>query len=93
MYKNDKSSSKTWYGFSIIFFKIENMKTSSKITLGAAALAFTGIMLFSKKKVNTQKTIASIANEGYETAADNLKIGKKLKKMHFGPVLPHHNFS
>lgn len=68
------------------------MKTFSKITLATAAFAFTGIMLLAKKKSNAQKVLASIANKGYETAADDLKVNKKLKKMHFGPVLPHHNF-
>ena len=70
------------------------MKTYSKITLGAAALAFTAIMIASKKKTSVQKQISEISNEGYETAADilNLKKGKALKKMHFGPVLPHHTF-
>ncbi len=70
------------------------MKTYSKITLGAAALAFTAIMITSKKKTNAQKQISEIANEGYETAPDILKLkdGKSLKKMHFGPVLPHHRF-
>ena len=73
--------------------KINNMKLFSKITLGAAAVAFTSIMLVSKKKATAKKTIADIANKGYETAADDLKENKKLKKMHFGPVLPHHNFA
>jgi predicted transcriptional regulator len=70
------------------------MKTYSKITLGAAALAFATIMIANKKKVNAQKQISEIANEGYETAADILNInkGKSVKKMHFGPVLPHHTF-
>jgi hypothetical protein len=69
------------------------MKLFSKITLGAAAVAFTSIMFVSKKKANAKKSLAEIANKGYETAADDLKGGEKLKKMHFGPVLPHHNFS
>jgi hypothetical protein len=69
------------------------MKTTSKISLAAAAIVFAGIMIVSKKKANTQKTIEAIANDGYETAADALNINKKLKKMHFGPVLPHHSFS
>ena len=70
------------------------MKTYSKITLGAAALVFTAIMIANKKKVIIKKQISEISNEGYETAADilNLKNGKPLKKMHFGPVLPHHSF-
>jgi hypothetical protein len=70
------------------------MKTYSKITLGAAALAFATIMIASKKKSNAQKQISEIANEGYETAADilNPKNNKSFKKIHLGPVLPHHNF-
>lgn len=70
------------------------MKSFSKITLGAAALAFAGIMIASKKKANTKKKITAVANEGYETAVDilNPKNKKAFKKMHLGPVLPHHNF-
>ena len=70
------------------------MKTYSKITLGAAALAFTAIMIANKKRDIIKKQISEISNEGYETAADILKLqnGKPLKKMHFGPVLPHHTF-
>jgi hypothetical protein len=70
------------------------MKTYSKITLGAAALAFATIMIASKKRANSQKQISEISNEGYETAADILNVNKSkpLKKMHFGPVLPHHTF-
>jgi hypothetical protein len=70
------------------------MKTYSKITLGAAALAFATIMIATKKKAIAQKQMSEIANEGYETAADILKVNNKksLKKMHFGPVLPHHSF-
>jgi hypothetical protein len=69
------------------------MKTTSKIAIAAAALAFTSIMIVSKKKASTQKIIEAISNDGYETAADALNPSKKLKKMHFGPVLPHHSFS
>jgi hypothetical protein len=91
--------SQLWYIFSNTFIinsynKYFAMKTYSKITLGAAALAFTAIMIASKKKATAQKQISEISNEGYETAADilNLNKGKSLKKMHFGPVLPHHTF-
>ncbi len=74
--------------------KYFSMKSFSKITLGAAAIAFTGIMIASKKKANTQKQITAIANEGYETAVDILspKNNNSIKKIHLGPVLPHHNF-
>lgn len=70
------------------------MKTFSKIALSTAALAFALIMIAAKKKTLAQKKSIEIANEGYETAADMLDYGKAktLKKMHFGPVLPHHNF-
>ncbi len=69
------------------------MKIFSKITLGTAVVVFTSIMLVSKKKASAKKSAADIANKGYETATDDFKKNKKLKKMHFGPVLPHHNFS
>jgi hypothetical protein len=70
------------------------MKTYSKITLGAAAIAFAAILIASKKKANSEKQMAAIANEGYETASDvlNPKNNKSFKKIHLGPVLPHHNF-
>ncbi len=70
------------------------MKSFSKITLGAAAIVFAGIMIASKKKANGEKQIAAISNEGYETAADILtqKNNKSFKKIHLGPVLPHHIF-
>jgi hypothetical protein len=70
------------------------MKTYSKITLGAAALTFTGILIAYKRKASIQKTTAKIANEGYETAADilNPNSSRKIKKLHLGPVLPHHSF-
>lgn len=70
------------------------MKSFSKITLGTAAIAFAGIMIASKKKANGEKQIAAISNEGYETATDILtpKNNKSFKKIHLGPVLPHHNF-
>jgi hypothetical protein len=69
------------------------MKTYSKITIGAAAIAFASLMIVSKRKANAENRKTEIANEGYEAAADSIKPSKKLRKMHLGPVLPHHNFS
>jgi hypothetical protein len=70
------------------------MKKYFKITLGAAAIAFVSIITISKRKADTHKKTIAIANEGYETAVDMLHLnnGKPVKKMHFGPVLPHHTF-
>jgi hypothetical protein len=70
------------------------MKNYSKITIGAAAITFTGILIASKRKANAQKITAKIASEGYEIAADilNPTSNSRLKKLHLGPVLPHHIF-
>ena len=68
------------------------MKTSKKLIYGAAAIAFTRLFIYAVRKTNTKKRVAQVANEGYETAADFLypKTNKRFKKLHYGPVLPHH---
>ncbi len=68
------------------------MKTSKKVIYGAAAIAFTSLLVYAVRKTNTKRRIAQVADEGYETAADMLhpKTNKRFKKLHYGPVLPHH---
>ena len=71
---------------------IKKMKTTKKLMYSAAALAFTGLLVYVTRRANTKRRIAEVANEGYETAADLLypKTNKRFKKLHYGPVLPHH---
>ena len=66
------------------------MKTSKKIVYGAAAIAFTGLLVYVTRRANTKRRIAEVSNEGYETAADLLhpKTNRRFKKIHYGPVLP-----
>ena len=66
------------------------MKTSKKILYSAAALAFTGLLVYVTRRANTKRRIKEVANEGYETAADLLhpKTNRRFKKIHYGPVLP-----
>ena len=68
------------------------MKTSQKLIYGVAAIAFTSLLLYAARRTNTKRRIAEVSNEGYETAADFLhpKTNKRFKKLHYGPVLPHH---
>ncbi len=68
------------------------MKTTKKIIYSAATIAFTGLLVYAIRKKNTKKRVAQVANEGYETAADILhpEKSKRFKKLHYGPVLPHH---
>jgi hypothetical protein len=68
------------------------MKTSKKIIYSAAAIAFTGLLVYVTRRSNTKRRIAEVADEGYETAADLLhpKTSSRFKKLHYGPVLPEH---
>ena len=68
------------------------MKTSKKIIYGAAAVAFTGLLVYVIRRSNTNRRIAEVADEGYETAADLLhpKTNRRFKNLHYGPVLPEH---
>ena len=68
------------------------MKTSKKVIYGAAALAFSGLLVYVTRRANTKRRIAEVAEKGYETAADILhpKTNRRFKKLHYGPVLPEH---
>lgn len=66
------------------------MKTSTKITLGMAAIAVTGALIYVTRSYNTRKRLLHIANEGYETAHDILYPSQynRGRKLQYGPVLP-----
>lgn len=70
------------------------MKTRKKLIYGTAAIVFTGLMVYAIRINNTRRRRKEVANEGYETAADILHPEKsnRFKKLHYGPVLPHHEF-
>ncbi len=70
------------------------MKTSKKITYAVAATAIIGALIYVTRKANSKKRIRQVANQGYETAADILhpNTNQRFKKLHYGPVLPHHDF-
>jgi hypothetical protein len=76
-----------------MIFNNNDMKSSRKIIYGAAAVALTGLLVYAVRRTNTKKRMEQVADEGYETAADILhpKTNKRFKKLHYGPVLPHHN--
>lgn len=66
------------------------MKTSTKITLGIAAVAATCALIYATRSYNTRKRLLHIANEGYETAHDILypRQYNRGRKLQYGPVLP-----
>ena len=68
------------------------MKTKNKLMYAATTLAITGMFVYAIRKSNTNRRIAEVADEGYETAADLLhpKTNQRFKKLHYGPVLPEH---
>ena len=68
------------------------MKTSKKLIYGAAAIAFTSLLVYVTRSANSKRRVAEVANEGYETAADLLypKTNQRFKKLHYGPILPQH---
>ena len=68
------------------------MKKEQKLIYGAAAIAAAGLLIYAVRKGNSKKRVGEVADEGYETAADVLhpKTNKRFKKLHYGPVLPHH---
>lgn len=75
-------------------FKKPQMKTPYKIIYSLAAITVTGILIYSVRNNNTRRRITRVAQEGYETAADLLfpKTSRRFKNLHYGPVLPHHDF-
>ena len=70
------------------------MKASHKILYSAVAIACTGLLVYALRTSNTKRRKRRVSNEGYEIAADMLfpNTGRRFKKLHYGPVLPHHDF-
>ena len=70
------------------------MKKKEKIIVGVALIAAAGLLVYATRKTNTRRRMKQVADEGYETAADVLhpKTNRRFKKLHYGPVLPHHEF-
>ena len=66
------------------------MKASTKISLGVAALALTGALIYVTRSYNTRKRLLHISNEGYETAHDILypRQYNRGRRLQYGPVLP-----
>lgn len=76
----------------LITIEFYYMKAKNKLLVSVAAVALTGLIVYAIRKTNTNKRIADVADEGYETAADLLypTTNKRFKKLHYGPVLPEH---
>lgn len=70
------------------------MKKKEKIIVGVALIAAAGLLVYATRRSNTRRRMKQVADEGYETAADVLhpKTNKRFRKLHYGPVLPHHEF-
>jgi len=66
------------------------MKNTSKITLGLAAVGAAAIVIYVARRVNAERMLIKVSDEGYETAHDILFPNKSKgeKKMRFGPILP-----
>jgi hypothetical protein len=66
------------------------MKLSSKIMLGMATVAATGVLILITRSYNTSRRLTHISEEGYETAHDILYPTRynRARKLHYGPVLP-----
>ena len=68
------------------------MKQYQKVIYGTLALAAIGLTVYATRRSNTKRRVADVSDRGYETAADlhYPRTGKRFKKLHYGPVLPHH---
>ncbi|MEO6719527.1 MAG: hypothetical protein ABIN67_04135 [Ferruginibacter sp.] len=68
-----------------------NMKTGCRIILATAIITAVVVAIKVSQKKNTERRLANIADEGYETANDILypqhKFGQD-KRLRYGPVLP-----
>lgn len=66
------------------------MKKTSKITLVLAAVGAAAIVICAVRRIEKQRMLVKVADEGYETAHDILFPDKadKHNKLRFGPVLP-----
>jgi len=66
------------------------MKNTSKITLGLAAVGAAAIVIYVARRINAERMLVKVSDEGYETAHDILFPNKNKgeRKMQFGPILP-----
>ena len=67
------------------------MKTGFRIILATAIITAIVVVIKASKKNDTERRLANIADEGYETANDILypqhNFGRD-KRLRYGPVLP-----
>ncbi|MEJ7610719.1 MAG: hypothetical protein WKF88_06010 [Ferruginibacter sp.] len=70
------------------------MKQTQKVIYSLVAVSAIGLLVYATRRSNTKRRMADVADRGYETAADlhYPKTGYRFTKLHYGPVLPHHDF-
>ena len=66
------------------------MNKISRITLGLAAMGTIALFVYLSRRINNNKMLVQVSDEGYETAHDILFPDKNSRgnKMWYGPVLP-----
>lgn len=66
------------------------MNKVSKITVGLAAMGTIALLLYLSRKINNNKMLVQVSDEGYETAHDILfpDYSSGGNKMWYGPVIP-----
>ncbi len=66
------------------------MNKTSKITLGLAAMGTIALIIYLSRRINNNKMLVQISDEGYETAHDILFPDRTRgdNKMCYGPVIP-----
>ena len=66
------------------------MKRTNKLLIGVGIAALAGFIIYAMRRDQSNRKLARIADEGYETANDILFPGTKpfRKRLHYGPVLP-----
>lgn len=71
-------------------YKNISMNKISKISLGLAAMGTVMLFVYLSRRINTNKMLVQISDEGYETAHDILFPDKTRGggKMWYGPVIP-----
>jgi hypothetical protein len=67
----------------------QTMKRTTSLTIGLLAVATAGAVLLAAQMLRRRRILQTVANEGYETAADVLyPRGRRHSGEHYGPVLP-----
>ncbi|MGZ8558033.1 MAG: hypothetical protein ACXWWC_06870 [Chitinophagaceae bacterium] len=66
------------------------MNGINKLLIGIGIAALAGYIIYAVRRDQSNRKLARIADEGYETANDILFPGTKpfRKRLHYGPVLP-----